>query len=640
MKQQLVLFFLLMNLIYNVDAQVLFTYGNKKVTLSEFRKAYNKNAVAGKENRQSYQDYLDLYIRYKLKVQAAYDAHMDTSSTFEREIENYREQVISNYINGLAPVEELTDEYIQRAARDIQFGHIFIPVNYLNEAEPDKAKESIHAAYRLLKSGKSFEEAALQYSRDPGAAVNKGFAGFVSAGVLPYTVESKLYVLSKGSYSEPFQSAYGWHIVMHGGERTSKGRIKIAQLLLTFPPGDEVAATKMRLLADSLHAELIKGADFNALVREFSHDLFSSRHGGELPAFGPGEYDSAFEAQAFSLRANGEFTRPFRTAHGFHILRLMEIYTPQSLNDSSRKEDIREFVRSGDRMDEAMSRLAEIFKKKLYFREEKLNELLIEKFTASILKNPRGSAMQGLRSDQLLFRIGKISFSVNDYREYLAKLADHGSRTSQPLSFYYRQFKEQSVFNVYKQDLEKHEPAFKKQLDEFRDASLLFGIMQQRIWDRAARDSAGLEEFYNKRKNQYTWKENGDVILFTVFDPQVALQAREELARSPSDWKKIMEAHGGFVQADSARFEIDQLPVKEGERLREGQVSSALKNEVDGTSSFVYLLRLYPGGQQRSFEEARGMVLNDYHAHLEDIWINELKRKYPVRINRNLLPRD
>ena len=640
MKQKLVLFFVLMSLLYNVDAQVLFTYGNKKVTVSEFREAFNKNAVAGNENRQSYQDYLDLYIRYKLKVQAAYDARMDTSSTLEQEIKNYREQVISNYITGLAPVEELTQEYIRRAARDIQFGHIFIPVNYLDETESDAARDSIRAAYELLKNGKSFEEAALQYSRDPGVAHNKGFAGFISAGVLPYTIESKLFGLSPGSYSQPFQSAYGWHILMHGGERASKGRIKIAQLLLTFPPGDEKAGEKMRLLADSLHAELMKGADFNTLAREYSHDLFSSRHGGELPAFGAGEYDSTFEAQAFSLKATGEFTRPFRTSHGLHILRLMEMYSPGSLNDSSRKEEIREFVRSGDRMDEAISRLAEKLKKKLSFRDENTNELLLDKFTGSILKNPRGSAMQGMRSDQRLFRLGSTSFSGNDYREYLVKLTEQGSRISQPLSRYYQQFVEQSVFDAYKNDLEKYEPAFKKQMDEFRDASLLFGIMQQRIWNRAARDSAGLEEFYNQRKEQYTWKENGDVILFTVFDPGVAGAAREELARRPNDWKEIMEAHGGYVQADSARFEISQLPVKEGEQLREGQVSSPLKNELDGTTSFVYLLKRYPGGQQRSFEEARGMVLNDYHAYLEDTWVNELKRKYPVRVNKNQLPRD
>lgn len=639
MKHKLILLSILVSLVYNVNAQVLFTYGNKKVSVAEFREAYHKNSSSAGKG-QSIEEYLDLYIRYKLKVQAAYDAKLDTSSVLQQEIENYRDQVMVNYMASLAPVEELTAEYIERAVRDIRFGHIFIPVNYLDVEQAEAAKDSIMAAYEQLKKGRSFEEVAQAFSSDPMVNKNQGYAGFISVGVLPYIIESKLYALSKGAYSAPFPTAYGWHILKNGGERKSPGRIKVAQILLTSPVGDQASAGKMKKLADSIYVELKKGADFNALAREYSHDLFSVRHGGELPAFGAGEYDPEFETQAFSLKVPGEFTKPFQTSHGYHILRLVEMYPPASLNDSSRKEEIREFIRSGDRMDEANSRLEEKIKKKLSYKEQNINSLLLEKFTQSVLKNPRGSAMQGLQPDQELFRIGAASFSVNDYREYLAREATQGSRISQPPSFYFRQFIEQSVFDAYKKDLKKYEPAFKKQLDEFRDASLLFSIMQSQIWDKAALDSAGLKDFYNKRKDQYAWKDNADVIMFTVFDPQVAVTARTQLANDPSAWRQIMESHGGYVQADSTRLEIDQLPVKEGEKLRPGTVSTPIKNEVDGTTGFVYLLKLYPGGEPRSFEEARGMVLNDYHQLLEESWITELKNKYPVHINRKQLPKD
>ena len=65
-------------------------------------------------------------------------------------------------------------------------------------------------------------------------------------------------------------------------------------------------------------------------------------------------------------------------------------------------------------------------------------------------------------------------------------------------------------------------------------------------------------------------------------------------------------------------------------------ITEPLVNENDGTATFVKILKLYPDNQQRNFEEARGQVINDYQIFLEEKWIEQLKKKYPVKINEKI----
>jgi peptidyl-prolyl cis-trans isomerase SurA len=60
-------------------------------------------------------------------------------------------------------------------------------------------------------------------------------------------------------------------------------------------------------------------------------------------------------------------------------------------------------------------------------------------------------------------------------------------------------------------------------------------------------------------------------------------------------------------------------------------------NKNDGTAVFAKILTLYPGRQQRSFTDARGLVISDYQNYLEEKWVNQLKEKYPVKVNQKVL---
>jgi peptidyl-prolyl cis-trans isomerase SurA len=99
------------------------------------------------------------------------------------------------------------------------------------------------------------------------------------------------------------------------------------------------------------------------------------------------------------------------------------------------------------------------------------------------------------------------------------------------------------------------------------------------------------------------------------------------------NWKAIADESDGRIQSDSGRYEIAQIQVQPGVKLTEGLITNPLLNSGDNTANFVQVLKLFPANQQRSFEEARGLVINDFQGQLEEQWIGVLKKKSPVKVN-------
>ena len=66
-------------------------------------------------------------------------------------------------------------------------------------------------------------------------------------------------------------------------------------------------------------------------------------------------------------------------------------------------------------------------------------------------------------------------------------------------------------------------------------------------------------------------------------------------------------------------------------------ITTPLLNATDNTASFAYIVNAYPQTSQRSFNEAKGLVINDYQAMLEKDWDEALRKKYPVVIDQKVL---
>lgn len=613
------------------QSQVLFTYGTRPVTKSEFLKAYHKNGSPTASDAD-YREYLDLYSKYKLKVQAAYDMKMDTTSTQKKDLAEYKIQLVDSYTGADSISDKLIEEEFTRSQKDVLVGMIFIPVS--SGSIPDSiasARKKIDAAYTELTNGVAFEKVALKYSGDPAVSVNKGTIGYVTAFVLPYTIETVIYSTPKGNFSKPFKLKSGWLIVKNIDERPAAGRVQVSQILIGYPEQDGLTGkAQARKVADSLFSELKKGADFKSLAKQFSHDLFSYQEGGLLPAFGPGTYDGTFEQQAFALTKPGDISVPFETGNGFHILRLESKMPVPSVSDSAAYDQVLQQIATGDRADWIKEQVMEKLKLKTGFRQSIINRSSLDRHTSNIIENPRASTGV-LKSTQVLFTVNGKPYTISEYNRYLKQLVGKDDLSGD----LYARFVEQSIKEQYSLKLLKSNPSYQQQLAEFKDANLLFAVMQRKVWNAATDDSKGLEAFYNKNKSKYKWEPSADAVIFTAATADIAASFKEQLQKNPGQWRDLVDNSPG-MQADSGRYELGQIPVADRTAFSEGLITSNQQVENSTTVNFGYVIRLYPAGDLKAFDEARGQVISDYQAYLEDKWINELKKKYPVKINEDV----
>ena len=198
-----------------------------------------------------------------------------------------------------------------------------------------------------------------------------------------------------------------------------------------------------------------------------------------------------------------------------------------------------------------------------------------------------------------------------------------------------KKFISKMALEYYKKRLPEFNPEFKYQLQEFKEGNMLFEVMERNVWNKASNDSIGLKNYYAQHKTKYTWNESADAVLISSANEKTAGDAAEQIKKGKS-WKLVAEENISQVQTDSGRYDLTQIPAKPNTKFVEGMVTKPLLNENDGTATFVKILKLYPANQQRNFEEARGLVINDYQIFLEEKWIAELKKKYPVKVNEKV----
>ncbi|HEY5771521.1 MAG TPA: peptidylprolyl isomerase, partial [Chitinophagaceae bacterium] len=301
-------------------SQSLFTYGKYSVSSKEFLRAFDKNnsIIPAATRKAAMKEYLEVYIRSKLKIREAYARRYDTLPSIVSETQNLRLQIIDNYMTDPQALDKLAKEAFKRSQKDIHAAHIFIA--FANDmAAADKKKDE---AIKRLSAGEDFMKVAADVSDDPSAKSNKGDLGYITVFTLPYFLENIIYTTPAGKHSKAFRSKSGYHILKNLGERPAIGKLKIQQILFAYPPGsgeNERATVKKR--ADSVYQLAVAGADFATLAMNYSNDYVSAMAAGNVPAFGIGQFEPEFEKIAFNLKKDDDMSMPFPTSHGYHIIK-------------------------------------------------------------------------------------------------------------------------------------------------------------------------------------------------------------------------------------------------------------------------------------------------------------------------------
>ena len=626
--------FLFVHVFSSLSAQTVFSYGNHLVSKEEFVKAFLKNNNQKEFSEKDYRDYLNLYTRFKLRVQAAYDQQLDTLTSQKEELNNFRSQVIEEFVNDRSSLDKLVQEAFSRSQKDIHLAHIYIPFS----SDTAQARKKATDAYNELKKGTDFAQAATRFSADTSVQTNRGDIGWITVFTLPYSLESIAYNTAAGKFSQPYRSSIGYHIFKNEGERKAAGKLKTAQILFAFfPDNTDAVQRSTQQKADSVYKLLQQGASFQEMVGKFSNDRTSFATGGEMEAFGLGKYDPHFTDAVYALGQNGSFSKPILSTFGYHIVKLLERLPVNSdPNNSEAMAVLKQQVLADPRME--VSR--QVARKKMAglagYKKASIDQKKIWLYTDSALQ---GKKFSGVTDQTPLFSLGKEQTVAGDWMRYLQDVGGPNALSGgKTYSDVMDQFTAVRLEQYYKNHLEAYNPAFAAQMKEFKDGNLLFEIMQRNIWQKAAADSTGLVAYYTQHKTNYWWEASAEAVLFTCKDSVTALEVKSKLEKNQKDWRAIVLPYNEAVQADSGRYELTQLPVRNAAALTANTISIPVKSASENNSFlFAYVTRIYPEKLPRSFEDAKGFVLNDYQSYLEDRWVESLKTKYPVKVNEAVL---
>jgi peptidyl-prolyl cis-trans isomerase SurA len=621
------------------QSQKLFTYGKYSVDAKEFLKAFEKNNsfVAATDRRKAMADYLEIYIRSKLKIREAYAKGYDTLPGIKAETENLRLQIIDNYMTDPNALDKLVKEAFRRSQKDIHAAHIFIAAPATNGvtdfAVADKKRDEV---LKRLNAGEDFLKLAAEVSDDPSAKTNSGDLGYITVFTLPYFFENIIYSTPAGKHSGAYRSKSGYHIFKNLSERPAIGKLKTQQILLAFPPGTtEADKLALKIKIDSFYKVVKAGGDFSVLASQYSNDYVSASAGGNIPAFGIGQYEPEFEKAAFDLKKDGDISQPFATSHGYHILKRIEA-VPVSKDSTDEKvlKDLKALVNQPERTSASQKQLLEKIKKQAGYKEFPYKQNVLKAYTDSIAGgSPIGI---GVQQDKMapLFKIGDSTFRVPDWIGYVQVFRYDNQGRLKAFDVLMNEFTEANVMQYYRENLEKYNADFRIQMNEFKDGNLFFEIMQREIWNTAQTDEAALKKYFEANKTKYKWKPSADAVTFYCNDMTTAEALRKKIQDNPIAWQTTIAEFEERVSADSSRNELENIPSATKLTNENNVVTTPLVNPNDKSASFAWVIKHYNTTEPRSFEDAKGLVINDYQNMLDEKWIAQLKKKYPVVINQ------
>lgn len=625
----------------------LFSYGGIPVAKSEFKYVYEK--LNGQDpdlySKKSVDDYLELYINFKLKVQEAEKEGLDTLSDLKMQLDQYRKQLAQSYLFDKQITEQLLREAYTRIGKEVRARHILIACG-----EDAAAKDTLDAFNRamdvynkLTKEKLDFATIAKQYSQDPSVKDNEGDLGYFTAFQMVYPFESAAYNTPKGSISKPVRTKFGYHIVKKDDERPARGKVQVAHIFLSARATDtkeKQDAAKAKI--DELYAKLLKKEiDFESTAKTESQDKESMKDGGKLPWFGVGKMQSAFEEAAFALKTKGEMSKPLQTPIGWHILKLLdrkEVGTFESMKDELKKK-----IEKDSRSRVSKTLFIKRLKKDYQLKEEADAANVFKKMVNSdVLKGRWKASSIDKNANAPVFTLmlpAKKTYTQQDFAAFIeahqGKVRAQDSATA--VDRLYEMFVERSLLESEESQLEKKQPEFAKLMKEFRDGNLLYELMSRRVWNKAMQDSAGLAAHYEQHRDKYHWSERVDVSLFTCNDDATAAQYRAiadtaDMARLERDIKESGKTQN--LKIESRVYErgqndaIDQMEWKTG-------LSKNVKTK-DGKTAFAKIKQVLPPAPKK-LEEARGYVIADYQAQLEKEWLKELRTKYAIKVEDMVL---
>ncbi len=566
------------------EDKVLMTINGEDIMASEFLYIYEKNNQETSLEKKTMDEYLDLFVNFKLKVTEAMAQGVDTTEAFKKELAGYRAQATPKYLQDNDAIDSLVVLSYNRMAKIRKASHIAVqcPMDAdsatvaATEAKINELRERVTVGLpKEVKKGRKkvtvcepeeFAEVAVLYSEEPSAKQTKGALGWIQPFRYVYSFEDAVYTTPVGEVTPVFRSPYGFHIAKVEGERDFE-EVRASHIMKMTPMGDIQRMADAQMAMDSIYQLAIQDStDFAALAQANSEDRGSAMRGGDLGWFGRGAMVQPFEDITFDLEI-GAISKPFQTRFGIHISKLHEKRGIQPL-DSMRAQILRQVQR-----------------------------------------------------DQRM-QIAEQSF-INKTRAAYNLPAEMSDADVKAYADAHLEEKHADLRNLVK---------------EYHDGILLFDVSLREVWDKANQDTEGLAAYFKANKKNYTWEApryKGSII---YAKNEVAAKAAKQIVKSAHP-DSVLSYLNQRVNVDSVMYVRVERGIWEAGKNSAVDKYGFKSKAAEYTPSEEFPIVVPVGKVIKSpqeYTDERAKVTTDYQDYLEKAWIKTLREKYPVVINEEV----
>ncbi|MDE5900704.1 MAG: peptidylprolyl isomerase [Muribaculaceae bacterium] len=602
---------------------VLMTVGDEKVTLSEFEYYYHKNNDQ-QLDRQSLEEYLEMFKTYKLKVAEARHQRVDTAASFQKEFQGYRADLVAPYLRDTLVDRKLVDDAYAHMLEQVKIHHMMLPL------DKKALADSIRAV--LVANPTSFVEVAMKHSTDPSLAQNKSDYSWLQPGY-PWEFEEGVYNTPVGEISEVISTRFGNHIVRVDDRRPNAGEVQARHILISYPTErtpENIAAAKARI--DSIHSALKNGADFAELAKALSN-CPSSAQGGDLGWFGRGAMVPEFEQTVFDMN-DGDISEPFTTKFGWHIVQ--RTGTRPIAEKAKYEQAIRRAIEHDSRSQLAVkSKAAQLAKE---YNASILPEGL-EHIRQILSQGGYVNNKEKLAADTTpLITVGDSTVTIADFMTPEPRVVFGTSEFNQ-ISEMIDNRLEEVVLTYENHRLEAKHPELRNLVKEYYDGMMLFEVSNQNVWNMPASNPEGLEEYFKQHRQKYmTWDAPRfkGFIIYATSDSLVD-EVNKYLAANNI---KADEVGDKLKEAFPRNIKIERVLLPQGKNavvdyFGFGGEKPDLKRERRWTSFTSYLGRIID--QPEEAADCRSAVSADYQEELTRQWVDHLREIYPIKVNKKVL---
>lgn len=501
--------------------EVVAKIAGEPITLRDFEVQYLKSvadlSLIEKLSMKDKIDYLNLLVKYRLKVKDARDRGLINNPEIQQEIEDFRKNYLIAFLVDRRITEPFVEKLYEKKKVEVRASHILV-----NLVSPFSAEDSIRAYEKAniviarLQAGEDFSSLARELSDDPSAYKNGGDLYYFTGGMTVPEFEDAVYSMNPGEYTkEPVRTMFGLHIVKLTDRKPRVHSIRASHILVldkkdSLGKVTDSIASYNKILA--ILNQIKNGGDFYKLAVENSEDPGSSQKGGDLGFFERRRMVQQFDSVAFSLKP-GELSDIVRTPFGFHIIKVTDI--KQLPPFEKEKDELKNEYKRGTLFKNEYNSFVKNVKQKYNFSINEAGvEFLVSRFDTNIVfsKTNFDSLFSAGEYDMTLATYDGGKLTLESFRNLLQIARDYS--ILYPFEANIRMVIEESatlpILSKFAEDSGiENEEDYQKSFKEYENGLLIFRIDMEELNSKVNITEEEVQFYYENNKEQYVTSGDG-----------------------------------------------------------------------------------------------------------------------------------